>query len=100
VFEAVNGEEAIEKFFAADPPFDLILMDLHMPSMNGRDALTEIRQRAPNARAILLSGGVGEKDCDTVMELKGVEFLHKPFENHELACLVRQALDSKGKANG
>jgi two-component system cell cycle sensor histidine kinase/response regulator CckA len=100
VFEAVNGEDAIEKVFAADPPFDLILMDLHMPSMNGRDALLEIRRRAPGTRAILLSGGVGEKDRDTVLELKGVEFLHKPFENHELACLVRQTLDAKGKAGG
>ena len=100
VFEAVNGEDALEKYFTADPPFDLVLMDLHMPSMNGRDALLEIRKRAPNARAILLSGGVGEKDCDTVLALKGVEFLHKPFENHELACLVRQTLDATGKAEG
>jgi two-component system cell cycle sensor histidine kinase/response regulator CckA len=96
VFEAVNGEDAIAKFFGANPPFDLILMDRNMPNMSGREALIEIRRRAPVAKAILLSGGVGEEDRRDTAELRGVEFLHKPFENHELAHLVRRTLDARG----
>ena len=70
-------------------------MDLHMPRLNGYDALLKIRQRFPTARAILLSGGVQEPD-NTLGNLEGVAFLQKPFENQELVGLVRRMLDATG----
>ena len=92
VTEAKDGEDAIEQFSTAATPFDLILMDLHMPRLNGYDALLKIRERFPTARAILLSGGVQEPD-NALGNLEGVAFLQKPFENQELVRLVRQMLN-------
>ena len=93
VTEAEDGEDAVEKYTMSATPFDLILMDLHMPRLNGYDALLKIRQQFPSARAILLSGGVHEPDS-MFGNLEGVAFLQKPFENQELVLLVRRMLDS------
>ncbi|MBN2506636.1 MAG: response regulator [Verrucomicrobia bacterium] len=94
VLEAVDGEDAIRQYQAARPPVNLVLMDLHMPRMNGRDALERIRQRDPHVRAILLSGGLQEPEPDTVAQVEGVRFLQKPFDNPQLVAVVRETLDA------
>jgi CheY-like chemotaxis protein len=87
IVEAVDGEEAVQKYLEASPPFDLVLMDLDMPRLNGPEAIARIRRHDPEAKAILLSGGV---------RLGGQErmaFLQKPFEVQQLIGLVRETLD-------
>ena len=91
--EAEDGLDAIEKYSAAAGAFDLVLMDMHMPRLNGYDALLRIRAINPNAKAIVLSGGVHDPD-ENFGQMPGVAFLHKPFDNQELLRLVRQMLDS------
>src|ERR1043166_5426403 len=56
IVEAVDGEEAVQKYLEASPPFDLVLMDLDMPRLNGPEAMERIRRHDPGAKAILLSG--------------------------------------------
>jgi two-component system, cell cycle sensor histidine kinase and response regulator CckA len=94
VLEAKDGEDALRKYAAANPPVDLVLMDLHMPRMNGRDALERLRERNPRVKAILLSGGLQEPEPDSVIEIEGVRFLQKPFENSQLVTAVRETLDA------
>ena len=95
VTEAVDGEDAVEQYARASPPFDLVLLDLHMPRLNGYDALNRIRQLDPQARAVFLSGGARETEEQTIRHLQGVAFLHKPFENRELLGLVAQMLEGR-----
>jgi len=91
ITEAVDGEDAVEKYIQASPPFDLVLLDLDMPRLNGFDALERIRNHHSGARAILLSGGAHG------LELNAVTFLQKPFDNEELIRRVREALDSESQ---
>jgi CheY-like chemotaxis protein len=93
VTEAGDGKEAVEKYAAAAGAFDLVLMDLHMPRLNGFEALKRIRELNPRAKAIVLSGGVHEPE-DRPALLDNVAFLHKPFENQELLRQVRRMLDT------
>jgi signal transduction histidine kinase len=92
VTEAQDGQDAVEQYARTPGAFDLVLMDLHMPRLNGYDALVRIREINPQARAIMLSGGVHDPD-EGVGQMEKVAFLHKPFENQELVRLVRQMLD-------
>ncbi len=92
---AEDGAEAVEKFREASPRFDLVVLDMHMPRLDGREALLRIREIDPSARVVLLSGGLHDAASEGVTGLEGVAFLHKPFENEELLGLVRQLLDSR-----
>jgi len=93
ITEATDGEDALRKYAKGLQPYDLVLMDLHMPGLNGREALVEIRRRDPSAKAILFSGTLPEHD--TTHELRDVRLLQKPFENQELVRLVRATLDDR-----
>jgi PAS domain S-box-containing protein len=94
IVEAEDGEDALRKYSADPGSFDLVLMDMHMPKLNGYDALLGIREVNPKVRAIVLSGGVHDP-AEDFARLAGVAFLHKPFENQELLQLVRQTLDAR-----
>ncbi len=97
IVEAVNGEDAVAKYEATPEKFDLVLMDLHMPRMNGWDAMGKIRELNPKAKIILLSGGAMQ-DLPEDLKAKGaMAVLQKPFENIELVQLVRRIID---KDNG
>jgi CheY-like chemotaxis protein len=86
IVEAVDGEEAVHKYLEASPPFDLIVIDLDMPRLNGVEAMARIRSHHPEAKAILLSGGGHGVD------LERMQFLQKPFEIQQLIGLVRESL--------
>jgi CheY-like chemotaxis protein len=92
VSEATDGEDAIQKYQDAQPAFDLVLMDLHMPKLNGYDALLRIRQFNAKLKAILLSGG-SQDPASLGGDIEGVAYLQKPFDNQELASVVRGLLD-------
>jgi signal transduction histidine kinase len=93
IVEAEDGEDALRKYSSGPGSFDLVLMDMHMPKLNGFDALLRIRELNPKARAIVLSGGVHDPE-ENFGQMPGVAFLHKPFENQELLQLVRRMLDA------
>ena len=91
ITEAVDGEDAVEKYTHASPPIDLVLLDLDMPRLNGFDALERIRKHHSAARVILLSGGAH------ALEASQITFVQKPFDNEELIKRVRETLDLGAK---
>jgi CheY-like chemotaxis protein len=92
VTEAADGEEAVAKYMKAGVPFDLVLLDLHMPRLNGYEAILRIRELNPHAKAIFMSGGIREVEEQGIRDLSGVHLLHKPFENQELLRMVAEVL--------
>jgi two-component system, cell cycle sensor histidine kinase and response regulator CckA len=95
ITEAEDGEDAVKKYSLSPASFDLVLMDLHMPRMNGREALHRMRQINPKAKAILLSGGIHDPLDEVGQMDKRTVFLQKPFENEELIGVARKLLDSE-----
>src|SRR2546423_5379872 len=89
IVEAVDGEDAVQKYLEASPPFDLVMMDLDMPRLNGAEALARIRSHHPDAKIILLSGGAQANGLDRIT------FLPKPFDNQQLIGLVRETLEAE-----
>jgi len=94
IVEAHDGQEAMEKYVDASPPFDLVLLDLDMPRLNGWEVLEQIRKLNGKTKVILLSGGTHTVDGD------GVAFMHKPFENDELVAMVKQMLGGPSSSAG
>lgn len=86
---AVDGQEALEKCLLSD--YDLLLMDLEMPRMGGKDALKAIRHRKPEQRFIIVTGFSSEVD-DPVMRNASMVLL-KPISLAVLEREVRRALE-------
>ena len=87
VLTANTGQKALEILAKADPPIDLIISDLVMPAMSGRELAEHVRRISPGMRTILSSGyswPSGSRDAAV--------FLRKPFTMQELLLKVKQVL--------
>jgi two-component system chemotaxis response regulator CheY len=85
--EAGNGAEALERL-AADP-YDLALVDLNMPVMNGEELIDRIRDHPVTARLpiLVVSTESSETRIAAIRE-RGVSFVHKPFTPATLADTI------------
>ncbi|KAI0183230.1 hypothetical protein EV127DRAFT_353155 [Xylaria flabelliformis] len=81
--EAINGLEAVTKFKEADMPFDVVLMDLQMPVMDGLEATREIREYEQknsmgNVRIVAITGVGNDETRQEAMDAGMSEYLTKP----------------------
>jgi CheY-like chemotaxis protein len=90
-----DGVAGLAAFETAQHPFDLLLTDVIVPGpMNGKALADEVRRRWPRTRLVFMSG-YSENLLSTQGRLEpGVLLLIKPFRKHELAKMVRAALDA------
>lgn len=93
VILAGNGREAVETYSSNPGMIDLVIMDMVMPEMNGREAFERLHACDPQVRVLLSSGYVSEEDAHYVMEAGALGFLRKPYRLRELAKMVRKLLD-------
>jgi DNA-binding response OmpR family regulator len=76
-----------------EPDIDLVVLDVIMPRMGGREAAREIRARDPEARILFVSGyAPDETDGGRDWSL-GEDFLLKPYDTDTLLARVRGLLD-------
>ena len=91
--EAGNGEEAVRLAMRRD--YDVILMDIMLPEMDGLTATRLIRERAPDVPIVLMSGNDYGPEA---IEAGATEFALKPFDYSRMAVdLTRLALDYRAK---
>ena len=88
VGEARDGDEAIGEAKRLQP--DVILLDLSMPGRTGFDALPEIRQVAPKAKVIVLSGFVASTSASAVLELGAALFIEKGANPEEIVAAIEE----------
>ncbi|MGH9748488.1 MAG: response regulator, partial [Candidatus Polarisedimenticolia bacterium] len=93
VITARNGEEALRAYRQDPEGIDLILLDLTMPVMGGRDCLREILTINPRARVVIASGFSADSTVNELLNDGALDFVQKPYDIDALARLVREALD-------
>lgn len=89
---ASDGREAVEKVFAAeaeDRSFELVLMDVMMPRLDGCEATAELRRRGYKGRVIILTAADEEYDLARSLSAGADDFLAKPFTPSDLQNMVR-----------
>ena len=84
VLEASQGQEALD-LLNSHGQVDLVLLDVTMPMMSGRETLQHIRRMRPELRVIVTSG-YGSQEAKSLMDLVGeeTEFLQKPYTSRRL----------------
>ncbi len=85
-----NGEEAVKQ--ALQYPFDLILMDMEMPVMDGIEATRVLRDQGCDTPIIALTAYTEARYQDAFFEAGCDGFLSKPIDNSELRYVIRQYL--------
>jgi DNA-binding response OmpR family regulator len=91
---ATDGEEALDKLF--ETPFDVIILDIMMPKIDGLTALKQMRKAGIDAPVLMLTAKGDMADKVKGLDLGADDYLAKPFSLDELLARVRALLRRSG----
>ena len=94
VIEATSGVEALEHLEASDRPISLLLTDIVMPGMNGRELSAAVLNMYPETAVLFMSGYTDDEVFQRALLAPGTSFLQKPFTAGELLSAVGGQLDA------
>lgn len=100
VIEAKNGVEACLTATQQSYHVDLLLTDVVMPGMNGRELAEHLAVIKPNLRVLFMSGYLDDISVNSGMDPHRTTFLQKPFTPDLLLRTVRALLDSSASGTG
>lgn len=98
VLEAGSAEEAMRTAEEFGGPIHLLLTDVIMPGMSGRQLAEKIVCKSPNTKIVYMTGYTDDMIVQHKVLEPGVQLLQKPFTKAELALKVRSTLDGEGKS--
>ena len=92
-----NGAECLEQLKTSQQPFDLILMDIQMPVMNGLEATQHIRRKMKmiDIPIIALTANVMEQDQKKFQKVGMNSFLPKPFDPEQIYHILQQFIKNR-----
>ncbi len=93
IIAAAGGAEAISLMDGYDGTVDLLLTDVVMPEMSGKDLLDHLAATHPDLRVLYMSGYSDDVIAHRGVIDEGVNFIQKPFAVQALAARVREVLD-------
>ena len=94
VLKARNGDEAMQICQVHEGPIHLVLTDLVMPGLNGRELVLQLASLRPGIKVAFMSGYAADGMLDQEMFGTGIVFIQKPFEAHSLTTKIWELLHS------
>ncbi len=91
VTEAADGPEGIKA--VEEGPFDVILLDIRLPTLGGIETLTEIRKISPFTPVLMMTAYASVKTAVEALRAGAFDYLTKPLDIEELKILVEKALE-------
>ncbi len=91
VHTAADGDDAINELQKA--AFDLILLDIKMPRMNGFEVLKFIKERHPKSKVVMLTGFADLKNAIESKKLGADDFVSKPYDLVDLLTTIERVLN-------
>ena len=90
VILAGDGKEAVEIYGANPGKIDLVILDMLMPNMGGRETFFILKELDPKVRVLASSGYVSEDAIQDIMDSGAAGFLRKPYRLADLARKIRE----------
>ncbi|MCW8930618.1 MAG: diguanylate cyclase [Gammaproteobacteria bacterium] len=90
---AEDGQEALELLKVKH--FDLVLLDIKMPKVNGLQVMNEIQSHYQDTNSIILSGDASFENSRAIFRMGATDFLNKPYKPSELIELIHQLAEKK-----
>jgi len=91
--EAANGKEAIEA--VAIEEFDLVLMDVRMPELDGLTALHEIKSQNPRTFVVIMTAHGNLQDAVSAIKDGAYDYIEKPLQQDKLIEIVKKAIETQ-----
>ncbi len=91
--EAANGREAVDLVAKSD--FDLVLMDVRMPEMDGLEALNQIKAADPRVFVVIMTAHSNLQDAVAAIKGGAYDYSEKPVQPDKLATIVKKALETQ-----
>jgi DNA-binding NtrC family response regulator len=88
-----SGQGALDEL--AHRPYDVILLDMRMPAMNGLETLAAIKEEHPDTEVIILTGHASVDAAAQIIRLGAYEFLLKPCPIEEVVAKIETAYERK-----
>lgn len=93
ITEAADGLEAVSKF--DEQEFDLVMMDVKMPGMNGLEALSHIKSKAPATFVVIMTAHSNLQDAVVAIRDGAYDYLEKPVNPARLAEIVLKSFEAR-----
>lgn len=93
ITEAEDGLSALQKIKAAD--FDLVMMDVKMPNMNGLEALEKIKQHDPRTFVVIMTAHSNYQDAIVAIREGAYDYIEKPVSRERLSEIVNKSLEAR-----
>jgi len=90
---AYSGQEGLRK--ARREPFDLMIVDLKMPDINGLDVLKKIKEEQPDTMMVMITGYSTIESVTEAFKTGAFDYISKPFTPKEISSVVEKALETK-----
>lgn len=90
---ADNGKEAVTKVYGQK--YDLVVMDVNMPEMDGIQALAEIKKHDPTVIVLILTAYSNVSDAVKAVKEGAYNYLEKPISSDNLVALIKRALKAR-----
>lgn len=90
---AFSGFDALERI--RDKAFDIYLLDIKMPKMNGIELLSRLKEKQPEATVIMITAHGSIQTAVEAMKLGAIDYLCKPFDPDELSLLMERVMATK-----
>jgi CheY-like chemotaxis protein len=100
VLTAGGGEEAIETFQQRSGEIDAVILDMVMPTMEGREVFRRLQEIKPGVKVIVSSGYSHDRDADDLFEQGARSFVQKPFRIAELVRVVGEVMEGEKQGPG
>jgi two-component system cell cycle sensor histidine kinase/response regulator CckA len=94
VLPAANGKEALSLYEKERDRISLVILDLIMPEMGGKDCLAKLRELNPKLKILVTSGYSGYGVEKEAIELGASAFLRKPYNMKQMLTAIREVLGS------
>ena len=92
VVSAANGREAVATYGMFGSSVDVVIIDMAMPDLDGRECFHALRRLDPNVRAILCTGGTVDKATRAMLGEGMAGFIQKPYQAEQLDAAIGRAL--------
>lgn len=91
---AADGMKALDNI--NNNVFDLAILDILMPVMNGIEVLKRIMEKSPETTVIIITAFASHETAIEAMKLGAYDYITKPFKIDEIKLVIKKALDKKG----